>query len=1038
MILLVPMHTKATAEPMDEVKYKDIMDGLIDTARAYYARGLNIQYDSYRKSLYSSPEDATSRNQIYTVCSGFIFMTYYNALGIEIPASTDDLLMYGFNFLGTGNTLYYYNNNPTDKMKTYAARDGVERTIYPVYKQFGLSAPKKDLTEAEKNKFIDKIYDKVEPGDIYIYKRKSGHTMMVKEKKDGIIYLMEANGDNTSNDGNGARYNFNSQTDVVETKHGAVYGKIDMKDKLYGDAVEMAIIRIVNPKRQDFPTCKNFDVYGECERTSIPLNLTETAKTRLRLPDIKIEKVMSEDVHNQSYATLKSKLSYEIKITNNSSKAYPKFTVAEYIDLSIAEKINTTDSTAKINLDAGKPNITWTINSLGAGKTITLKYTAQVKNDENLYGKIYVSTGRVGNIATSKIETLIGRRLTSDQKKAVVDNYNDKINNKSYKPSSDTDFVNTIYKDALGLHLGLFFTDGSKKRDIRVKDLYQVAKEKPYMSSKYTPNVRTKYTIEKKSDGDEKDEFATLRKFTYGNYFGLRISEDHNEENNTVKASLAWKIKTNDLLTDRARVIKPETLENGDILIVTRKTATGEEKNGEPVYADKERIYIYINYGLRRYNDETKKYDSITGDKLTRYLNNIVGEHYIILRPYKKEEIESISPGTTIDANKKPTSSVVTKSEVVGDSGLTRVYYVGDEFDYKGEIIVQNYSGGSSYTRVPITNAKVSGFDTRTPGTKAIEIEVAGKTYKYTITVRSKTQNVLEDSSFVSPLRTTYAYNASATSIEEPDLTGGYLGIEDKDGKISYISLDNEKVTVKGFDRTKIGKQVITVEYMGTTKTFEIEIIDKKVKSIKVNSLPLKTKYLQNFDELDLTSGVIEVTFEDGTTDLISMTSDEVSVSGFNNEILGKQKLTVKYFNVESTFEVEIINKTIKSIEVIEKPFIIKYNLEDSLDLTNGALLVTYEDGTTELISLTNSNVEVLGFDDKKPGINTLTVKYAGSSTTLDIEVEGEDVKNDKPNTQSDSKNIIVIVCIVIAILTTTLALMFFIKMKKQNTNKVA
>ena len=152
MILLVPMHTKATAEPMDEVKYKDIMDGLIDTARAYYARGLNIQYDSYRKSLYSSPEDATSRNQIYTVCSGFIFMTYYNALGIEIPASTDDLLMYGFNFLGTGNTLYYYNNNPTDKMKTYAARDGVERTIYPVYKQFGLSAPKKDLTETAKTR----------------------------------------------------------------------------------------------------------------------------------------------------------------------------------------------------------------------------------------------------------------------------------------------------------------------------------------------------------------------------------------------------------------------------------------------------------------------------------------------------------------------------------------------------------------------------------------------------------------------------------------------------------------------------------------------------------------------------------------------------------------------------------------------------------------------------------------------------------------------------------------------------------------------
>ena len=90
---------------------------------------------------------------------------------------------------------------------------------------------------------------------------------------------MEANGDSRAGDGNGARYNYNSQTDVVETT-GAIYKGINMKEKLEGNYVEMAIIRIVNPKRQDFPTCKNFTNYGECEKTSVPLNLTKTAETK--------------------------------------------------------------------------------------------------------------------------------------------------------------------------------------------------------------------------------------------------------------------------------------------------------------------------------------------------------------------------------------------------------------------------------------------------------------------------------------------------------------------------------------------------------------------------------------------------------------------------------------------------------------------------------------------------------------------------------------------------------------------------------------
>ena len=44
---------------------------LINTANAYFDQGNQIQYDSYRKNLNSTPEDATSKHTVYTVCSGF-------------------------------------------------------------------------------------------------------------------------------------------------------------------------------------------------------------------------------------------------------------------------------------------------------------------------------------------------------------------------------------------------------------------------------------------------------------------------------------------------------------------------------------------------------------------------------------------------------------------------------------------------------------------------------------------------------------------------------------------------------------------------------------------------------------------------------------------------------------------------------------------------------------------------------------------------------------------------------------------------------
>ena len=69
--------------PTETFSVEQQRQALIETARAYLRQGEQVQYDSFRKQLYATPEDATSQHTVYTVCSGITFQAYYQALGIE-------------------------------------------------------------------------------------------------------------------------------------------------------------------------------------------------------------------------------------------------------------------------------------------------------------------------------------------------------------------------------------------------------------------------------------------------------------------------------------------------------------------------------------------------------------------------------------------------------------------------------------------------------------------------------------------------------------------------------------------------------------------------------------------------------------------------------------------------------------------------------------------------------------------------------------------------------------------------------------------
>ena len=68
-----------------------------------------------------------------------------------------------------------------------------------------------------------------------------------------------------------------------------------------------------------------------------------------------------------------------------------------------------------------------------------------------------------------------------------------------------------------------------------------------------------------------------------------------------------------------------------------------------------------------------------------------------------------------------------------------------------------------------------------------------------------------------------------------------------------------------------------------------------------------KYSYLQNYDQLDIKRGILDVFYSDGSIGIVKMTDPEVVVEGFDNSVPGIQELTVKYKGFEKKFNVNIL-----------------------------------------------------------------------------------------------------------------------------------
>lgn len=176
----------------------------------------------------------------------------------------------------------------------------------------------------------------------------------------------------------------------------------------------------------------------------------------------------------------------------------------------------------------------------------------------------------------------------------------------------------------------------------------------------------------------------------------------------------------------------------------------------------------------------------------------------------------------------------------------------------------------------------------------------------------------------------------------------------------------------------------ISVTSGTVTKDVEVNLI---VLSVTGTSLtpPTKTNYIEGQD-LDLSGGKLSVIYDDASSTDLNLTSDGITITGYNKNLLGNQTVMVTYAGISKTFGVNVVAKTATGI-TLTAPSKIRYLLGDDINLLGGKITVTYDNGLSEDKLLTDSGVTVTGYNKNNLGTQTITVTYLTFSKTFEVTV---------------------------------------------------
>ena len=449
--------------------YEDVIDAIQEISYSYYMRGNKLQYNSNKRSTLEglAPEDATSQNREYLVCTGFTHDVYEQLLGIDLPIDTPGFITYTKNNIATSTT----EANGRPEVIAYGTKNGSTP-------QITFCSGGKVLTgqPIENPDLVKNIIPRLRVGDILTF---TGHSVMVYDlikdengKNTEAIIMQSIHGtsdlnintklqktlkiNTTSKIGADTGLLFhcsrlNSDSELVQ-KYGitnsegtlnlqklsenAVWSNISTKIQ---SGTEFSIVRVLDKKKdsngtelgavlnyKDSYNNKDYQdtyIYSSSDSES-SIKLSASAKDRVKYSNLYIEKTV--DKYDDNVVKPSSYLTYKIVVKNSSSSKYTN-------DLVVTENLSNlvtytsgnytvSDTIGTVTEDIPNKKIKWNLGKLDSGKEITIRYTVQI--NANTYGQTVESTGTVGNIPSGTVKNKIGNVLTSAQKTEIQNKYN--------------------------------------------------------------------------------------------------------------------------------------------------------------------------------------------------------------------------------------------------------------------------------------------------------------------------------------------------------------------------------------------------------------------------------------------------------------------------------------------------------------------------------------------------------------------------------------------------------------------------------------
>ena len=277
----------------------------------------------------------------------------------------------------------------------------------------------------------------------------------------------------------------------------------------------------------------------------------------------------------------------------------------------------------------------------------------------------------------------------------------------------------------------------------------------------------------------------------------------------------------------------------------------------------------------------------------------------------------------------------------------SKVNYVeGENFDKTGMIVEATYRNGLTKT---ILDYKIENGNNLKKDQTFVKITFDGQSIKQEITV---IENKL----------------VKIKITKEPNKKQYVVGQNfDKTGMVVvgiYVNEITQEITdytiEDGTNLTK-NQTFVRIKYQDKEEIQPIEVKEKSIVEISIKRKPSKLTYKQDKETLDLSGGSIIVKYNDNSNEEISLTSEQIEATGFNNKKIGKQIITITYQSNKTTFEIEIV-------EMLENEMPKNSNFDEATCKINNIKYYIFSDKNKKeyaIIDVTLNNIKKNKGNDK-------------------------------------------------------------------------